>query len=162
MFIMIKKSYLLSKGMTLIEVTLGILFLGIAFVGTLYAVRAIEEESNVMVALIEGTAFGNSIMEVVRSHNYDENASSPWSNPLGPESGESATTYDDVDDYYGGYTWTYPEYPAFTAKTRIFYVDPDVSIFDSVGTVQNYKRIIVHIFNDAFDEKISISAIITP
>ena len=159
---MIKKSHLISEGMTLIEVTLGIIFLGVAFVGTLYSVRAIEEESNVMVALIEGTAFGNSIMEVVRSHAYDENAASPWTNPLGPESGESVSTYDDVDDYYAGYTWTYTEYPAFSAKTRIFYVDPDVSIFDSVGTVQNSKRIIVHIYNDAFDEKISISAIITP
>ena len=159
---MIKFTRMQSSGMTLVEIVIGILFLGIAFVGTLYAIRSIETEGNLMVALLDGTAFGNSVMEVVRSHRFDENYVSPWTNTLGPETGETANTYDDVDDYYAGYTWTYPEYPSFYAKTRVFYVDPAVNLTDSVGSVTNYKRILVHIYNDSYDDKLTIESVITP
>ena len=107
-----------KSGMSLIEIIIGIIFLGVAFVGTLYAIRAIQREAYLMEALIRGTSFGNSIMEVVRSNRFDENLIAPWSDPLGPEEAQ-VTDYDDVDDYYGGFVWTYPEYEGFTAKTRV-------------------------------------------
>jgi len=147
--------------MSLIEIIIGIIFLSVAFVGTLYAIRAIQSEAFLMEALIRGTSFGNSIMEVVRSHRFDENLVAPWSNPIGPEEA-SSVDYDDVDDYYAGYEWSYPEYDGFTAKTRVFYIDPEVSLDDSIGTIMSYKKILVHIYHSSYNQKLTIESQITP
>ncbi|MFQ6609358.1 MAG: hypothetical protein ACE5D7_01020 [Fidelibacterota bacterium] len=155
------KIKMFKSGMSLIEIIIGIIFLGVAFVGTLYAIRSIQSEAYLMEALIRGTSFGNSIMEVIRSHRFDENLIAPWSNPLGPEEALAAD-YDDVDDYYGGFDWTYPEYGGYTAKSRVFYIDPAVSLDDSIGTPMSYKKILVHIYHDAYNQKLTIESQITP
>ncbi len=147
--------------MSLVEIVIGIIFLGVAFVGTLFAIRSIEEQSYLMEALIRGTSFGDSIMEVVRSHRFDENTVQPWSDPLGPEEA-SAVDYDDVDDFYAGYDWIYPEYEGYSGKTRVFYIDPEVSLDDSIGTPMSYKKIIVHIYHAAYDQKLTIESQLTP
>ncbi len=151
----------LQSGLTLVDVVIGIIFLAVAFVGTTYAIRSIEEQGFTSEVLIRGTSLGNSIMEVMRSLRFDENYVEPWSNPLGPEEGNPAD-YDDVDDYFQGYPWTYTDYTGFTAKTRVFYVDPDVSLDDSVGTITNYKKIIVHVYHSRLIDKITITSELTP
>ncbi len=157
MFMQIRKY---QQGFSLLDIIVGIIFLSVAFIASLVTLRNLQSQENRMEAIIRGTSMANNIMEVVRAHSFDEQSLSPWSDPLGAEE-NSAADYDDIDDYIG-YTFTYQGYFGFTGKTRVFYVDPNVNLLDSVGTVTDYKRIIVTVLHPELQAPVNITSIMTP
>lgn len=88
----------------------------------------------------------------VSSKDYDENQSSPWtSTSLFGLDADDAGSYDDIDDYKGYSNSSIPGYPGFTARVRIFYVNPVISINDSVSAVKDAKKIIVTVSHQGID-----------
>jgi type II secretory pathway pseudopilin PulG len=93
-----------AKGITLIEMIMVIIVLGIAIPALLRSWADVSWRSVRSEALADSTFFAQAMMEEIESKQFDENISSPWSAPLGPEGGESRegsgnAGFDDVDDY---------------------------------------------------------------
>jgi MSHA pilin protein MshD len=148
------------SGFSLLEIILGVVIIGIAFVGAMYALSAIESRGARVETFLRATSMANSIMEVIRSNRFDENTSPPWGTVLGPEE-SSPQDYDDVDDYIG-FSWSFSEYPGYQGSTRVFYVNPTISWIDSINAVTNYKRIIVTVHHEGLDTPIVLSSLVTP
>ena len=144
-------SYFLKKrkGMTIVEIAITIMVLGLAIppIMVLFAhigQRSIESEFRMTAyQLAEG------LLEEVLSKRYDENDSSPWSTTLGPDSGESTrSAYDDIDDFDGYTENPVSGFPGFSRLVTVYYLDPDT---DDLNTVQadsagtDYKRIDVSV-----------------
>ncbi|GEM_PF-649464 len=149
-----------QSGFSLLEIIVGIVIIGIAFVGAMYALTEIQNRSSRIEIMLKATTMANDIMEIVRSNNFDEYNSSPWSNPLGPEE-NSPSQYDDVDDYIG-YLWSFPGFTGYQGSTRVYYVNPNVSWIDSANSVTNYKYIRVQVTHDGLDVPIVLTSLITP
>ncbi len=150
----------LQNGFTLLDLIVGIVFLTVAFVGSLIAMSNIQSQSDEMEALTRASSMANSVMEVMRAQQFDENPIAPWTSSLGPEEGSPAL-YEDVDDFIG-FTWTYEGYYNYTAVTRVFYVNPAVNLMDSVGIVTDYKRIIVSVNHPELDSPVHLSSLRIP
>jgi MSHA pilin protein MshD len=131
------------SGFTIIELIIGVMIIGIAFVAVMFAHTQIQTNSTRVEFTLRSTVLANSIMKVVRSHNFDENESPPWSSMLGPDE-PSSSEFDDVDDYIG-YVWPSQSagYTGYIVTTRVFYVNPSISLLDSIGVITDYKRIII-------------------
>ncbi len=151
-----------TKGFSLIEIVVGILIVGIGFVGATYAFSTIRSKSIQIEAIFRSVSLANSVMHTIRSENFDDNTSQPWTTSLGPEE-SLVSNFDDVDDYIG-YSWDFqPEgFPGYDVTTRIYYVDPSVSWTDSVGTATNYKHIIVRVDYDGLESPIVLASLMTP
>jgi len=151
-----------NAGFTFIELALGILIIGVAYVGIMYAQREVQQKNIEVEAIYRATSYANTIMARVRSHRFDEKTSPPWSTALGPDETQ-ANKYDDIDDYIG-YTWEGDDenLPGYTAKVRVFYVNPTNSWVDSVAQVTDYKRIIVTVSHDALAKPLQLSSLMTP
>ncbi len=150
----------LQDGFSLLDIILGIIFLSVAFIASLVTIRNLQSQENRMEAIIRGSTMANDIMEVIRAHAFDENAVAPWSDPPGPEEGVFAD-YDDIDDYIG-YSFSYPGYFGFSGLTRVFYVDPNINLMDSVGTVTDYKRIIVTVNHPELQTPVNVTSLMSP
>ncbi len=150
------------SGFALTELIVGILVMGIAF-ATFLTIHAQQRARIISVeAMLRGTEIANSLMGIIRAHDFDENANPPWSNTLGPEE-NSIGFYDDVDDYQA-YNWSteLAGMPGYTATSRVFYVNPANNWLDSVGTATDYKRLIVSVNHAALKSPIVLSSLITP
>ncbi len=148
-----------QSGFSLVELVVGVLVMGVAFVGAMYAHAELEAKSTRSESVMRATSLANSVMEVIRAHNFDDNATTPWSSTLGPEEG-SASSYDDVDDY-AGYSWTVSGYTGFQATSRVFYVNPSSSWLDSTGAVTSYKRILVTVQYDGLKNPLVLTSLIS-
>ena len=151
-----------ENGFSLIEIIIGVLIVGIGFVGSSYAFSAIRSMSIEIEVTFRAVSVANSVMHTIRANNYDENSEEPWTGSLGPEEGSSAH-YDDVDDY-AGYAWDFQPkgFPGYDITTRVYYVNPTVSWTDSVGSETNYKHIIVQVSHDGLKVPITLASLITP
>jgi len=154
------KTSTLQSGFSLLDLIIGIIFLSIAFVGSMVTIRNLQSQQNEMEAMVRGSSMASNIIEVMRSYDFDENAVSPWSSPLGPEEGQ-IEDYDDVDDYMGA-SWSYNGYTGFSGNSRVFYVDPTINLMDSTGTVTDYKRLIVTVTHAEMSTPVILSSIKTP
>lgn len=151
-----------ASGFALTELIVGILVMGIAF-ATFLTIHASQRARIVTVeATIRGTEIANSLMNIIRAHDFDENVTPPWSSTLGAEE-PSVGSYDDVDDYQA-YNWIseLTGMPGYSATTRVFYVNPANNWLDSVGTATDYKRLIVSVNHGALKSPIVLSSMITP
>ena len=149
------------SGFTIIELIIGVMIIGIAFVAVMFAHTQIQTNSTRVEFTLRSTVLANSIMKVVRSHNFDENESPPWSSMLGPDE-SSSSEFDDVDDYIG-YVWPSQSagYTGYTVTTRVFYVNPSISLLDSTGVITDYKRIIISVYTDGLPQPVILSSLIT-
>jgi len=149
-----------QAGFALIEMIVGIMIISIAFVGAMYVYAEIQTKSSGIEITLRATSLANSIMGVIRSHNFDENSSAPWSGVLGPEEGLSSN-YDDVDDYIA-FPWSVPGYDNYSVSTQVFYVDPSLSWLNSAGSITYYKRITVTVDHSGLTNPILLTSLITP
>jgi type II secretory pathway pseudopilin PulG len=150
------------SGFALTELIVGILVMGIAF-ATFLTIHAQQRARIISVeAMLRGTEIANSLMGIIRAHNFDENTVPPWSGTLGPEE-SSAGFYDDVDDYQA-HDWSteLAGMPGYTATSRVFYVNPNNNWLDSVGTATDFKRLIISVNHAALKSPIVLSSLITP
>lgn len=138
-----------QRGFTIIEMIIVIIVLGIALPPLLFTVGETLED-NVKVRTIQtATVLGRSLQEEILSKRYDENTASPWSNPLGPNGGETRATYDDVDDFDGFTENPISGFTGYSSSVTVSYVDPDTTGLDTLLSDSNntldYKRIDVTI-----------------
>ena len=140
-----------TKGITLIEMVVVVVVLSSAIPSLLYMFANITQRSIHAELISTATTLARSTMEEIMSKRYDENALSPYSNPLGPEGGEAYPNFDDVDDFDGFNQATVTGYPGFSRSVVVYYVNPDLAATeppyhldviqpDSSNTLK-YKRI---------------------
>lgn len=134
-----------NGGLTIIELVVVIVVLGLAIPPLLTSWANIGWRSARSEALADATFYAQALMEEIKSKRFDENTSSPWSSLLGPESGESrtgagASAYDDVDDYNG-----YSDSPAtrYNRSATVGYAALSGTTWQNSGSITNFKRIAV-------------------
>ena len=104
------------SGVTLIEMIVTIVILGIAMVGVAVMVRqGIQQSANTLVET-RAVALGNAYLDEIMGRRFDERSARSGLNPcfglaggrpcslevnFGPDGGESRPRFDDVDDYHG-------------------------------------------------------------
>jgi len=134
------------KGVTLIEIIISIVVFALIIIPLMNVFATVSYDTASGIFINRASTLTNSYVELVLTKSFDEDASSPFTDPvnLGPDSGESAVTdYDDVDDFKG-YTFTDSDYPGLSGEIDVYYVvDPDVTgNWDTASlSSTNYKRI---------------------
>lgn len=157
-----------QSGFALMDLVIGITFLSFAFLATMRIMDDLQQKLDHRDLQIRATSLANSMMSIIRSVDFDENALPPWI--IGSNLGMDASgLYDDVDDFMFN-----PATPAnfglagvgFTAVVNVIYVDPFVSPPFSVAvpgaSSSNFKRVTVTIGHIHLNNPIILSAIITP
>lgn len=95
------------KGLTLIEMVVVIVVLGVAIPPLLTMWADVAWRSSRAEALGDVSFYAQELMEEIKTKSYDEKSSAPWTNSAGfgaVSDGENAgnkTTFDDVDDFMG-------------------------------------------------------------
>jgi len=140
---------------------IGLSIIGVAIFAIQVAQTNYVLSSTQVEASLRAVSLGNSVMNTIRMHRYDENLSSPWSTAYGTDSGESTSDdYDDIDDYAGA-SWDFSSdgFSGFSVNTRVFCVSLATSWVDSVGPGKPFKRIIVTVDHDAIDEPLVFTSL---
>lgn len=89
-----------ERGFTLIDLILVIIIVAIAIPPMLALFIQMVSGSTFGVTVSRANALASTLREEIQSKKWDESAPPP-SLILGPETGESRATYDDVDDFDG-------------------------------------------------------------
>ncbi|MDP8253395.1 MAG: hypothetical protein P9X27_03240 [Candidatus Kaelpia aquatica] len=134
------------KGLTLIEIIISIVVFVLITIPLMNLFATVSRDTDTGIYINRASSMAASYMELVLSRSFDEEGSSPFTDPadLGPDSGETTLTdYDDVDDF-NGYSFVDSDYPNITVTVSVYYVNnPDSSAdWDSIAiAVTDYKRI---------------------
>jgi len=152
-----------QSGFTLIDTIIGIVIISFVLTGVLFVIIDLNVKSIRNETLVKGTSYGNSVMNYIRAHRFDENyntTGAPWTYPLGQDLGD----YDDIDDFIGADWSVIPGYAdvGYQAISNVFYVDHIVNLLDACGYVTNYKRINVTINHEDLHNPIILTSIMTP
>ena len=150
-----------QSGFSIIDMIMGLSILAIAIVGIMSAQRNYVNMSSEIEVGIRGISLGNSVMQTIRMHRFDEEQTPTWSTSYGTDTGESSMSdYDDIDDFAAA-SWDYSDdgFAGFTISTRVFCVNLASSWLDSVGPGTNYKRIIVSINHDVLETPVVFSSL---
>ncbi|MBC8374775.1 MAG: hypothetical protein H8E26_01950 [FCB group bacterium] len=150
-----------QSGFSLIDMIMGLSIIALAIVGIQYAQRNYIELTSQVETSLRAVSLGNSVMNTIRMHAYDEGTASPWSSTIGPDAGESTITdYDDIDDYAAA-AWDFSNdgYSGFNVISQVFYVQVPSNWLDSLGTRTNYKRIIVTVNHSALNTPVVFTSI---
>jgi len=154
-----------KKGLSLIEIVLVIIILGIAMLPLLITYANVITRGMKRETISIATGLATELMEEIESKRYDENESSPWTEKqnLGVETGDGEIrtdkdTFDDVDDFIttGSRSWIPPDppfdgFPGYSVHVEIHYVKPenldDINPEPPVGPTEytDFKKIIVTI-----------------
>lgn len=161
----------MKKGITLIELIAVIVVFSLAIppiILLLYQlrIRGIRAEK-----LSQANFLARSLMEEVLSKRYDEKTRPPWSNPLGPERGEtSRDEYDDVDDFDGFNETSISGFPGFSRSVVVYYVNPDLTtpqppyhldiVQPDSSNILDYKRVDVSVSHNLVG-KIKLSSVVS-
>lgn len=152
-----------GKGLTIIELVVVIVVLGLAIPPLLTSWANIGWRSVRSEALADATFYAQALLEEIKSKRFDENTSSPWSSLLGPETGESrsgsgASAFDDVDDYNG-----YSDSPAtrYNRSATVDYAALSGTTWQNSGSISNFKRIAVTVSrSDGLAKDVSLVTIV--
>ncbi|NQV41712.1 MAG: hypothetical protein HQ506_05095 [Candidatus Marinimicrobia bacterium] len=150
-----------QAGFSIIDMIMGLSILAIAIVGIQIAQNNYINMSNQVEISLRGISLGNSVMNLIRMHPFDENSLPPWSATLGQDSGESALVdNDDIDDYAGA-SWDFSAdgFPGYIVTSRVFCINKDVSWLDSVATGLSFKRIIVSVNHPQLESPLVFSSL---
>ncbi|MDP8215721.1 MAG: hypothetical protein P9L98_00130 [Candidatus Kaelpia imicola] len=134
------------KGLTLIEIIISIVVFVLIAIPLMNIFATVSRDTDVGIYINRASSMAASCMELILSRSFDEESSSPFTNPvdLGPDSGEiTLTDYDDVDDF-DDYSFTDSDYPGITTTVSVYYVDnPDSSADwdNTAAAATDYKRI---------------------
>ena len=146
-----------QSGIAIIELIVGIMILGIAFVAFMNVHGNVRAKSVNVELMSRATGLANSVMGKIRAHDFRDDSASP--STLGPDEA-SSSDYDDVDDY-AGFAWSYTGYVGYSVTSRIFFVNPATSWLDSVGTATNHKRVIVSVDHGGLDSPTVLTSLAT-
>ena len=152
-----------QSGFTLIDTIIGIVIVSFVLTGVLFVIMDLNVKSIRNETLVKGAAYGNSVMNYIRAHRFDENYNTsgrPWTYPLGQDGGD----YDDIDDFIGADWSTIPGYAevGYQATSNVFYVDQFVDLLTNCGYWTNYKRITVTVSHADLPNPIVLTSIMTP
>ena len=150
-----------KSGFSIIDMIMGLSIIAVAIMAIQVAQNNYVNMSTRVEVGLRAVSLGNSVMNIVRMHRYDENSISPWSTAYGTDTGESTSAdYDDIDDY-AGTSWDFSGdgFTGYTVTTRVHCVDLTTSWTDSVGPGSTFKRIIVSIDHDAMDSPMIFSSL---
>ncbi|MEA3286756.1 MAG: hypothetical protein U9Q77_05210 [Candidatus Marinimicrobia bacterium] len=151
-----------QSGFSIMDIIMGLSIIAVAIVGMMLAQRNYVQQSSQVEVGLRAVSLGNSVMNIIRMHAYDDSTSSPWSPSLGPNTGESsADDYDDIDDYDGA-SWDFSNdgFAGFTINTRVFNVQIPTNWVDSVGTGGNFKKITVTVNHSVLKSPVTFSSIV--
>ncbi len=133
-------------GFTLIEVIIFLVLAGIIlpliFIPFMAGLKSYSTPEVVSTA----TFLGEELMEEIKGKGFDENPASPTDpGSLGPEAGETRSTYNDVDDY-DGLVETPSGFSGYSRSVTVFYVASG-ALDTNAGAITNFKRIQVTVTN---------------
>ncbi len=142
------------SGVTLIEVVLAIVIVGTVIPVLLTLHASVARPAVQAEMMIRAGDLAHALLEEIESKRFDEQlepepgASGMWTTPLGPEAGETRTTYDDVDDFHGFSETLTGGLIGFSRSVQVEYLAPfDPSggppVALPVGQTARYKRITV-------------------
>ena len=157
-----------QSGFALMDLLIGITFLSFAFLATMRIMDDLQQKLDHRDLQIRATSLANSMMSIIRSVDFDENAATPWiiASNLGMD---ASGLYDDVDDFMFN-----PMTPAnfglagvgYTIVVNVIYVDPFLTPPFSAAvpgaSFSNFKRVTVTVGNPLMNNPIILSAIVTP
>lgn len=160
MFTKIKKD---QSGFTLIDTVSGIVIMCFVLPVILFTTLDMNVKSLNDETYKKGTSFGNTIMNYIIGHRFDENyntTGAPWTYPLGQNNGD----YDDIDDFISADWSIIPGYAnmGYQATSNIFYIDPSVDLMSSCNYQTNFKRIVVIINHANLSNPLTLTTIMTP
>lgn len=89
-----------QRGITLIDLILVIVVVSLAIPPMVALLIQGTRQSTFGVTMTRANGLGSTLLEEIRSKRWDENGGAA-STTLGPETGETRATYDDVDDFNG-------------------------------------------------------------
>jgi MSHA pilin protein MshD len=89
-----------ERGFTMVDLVLVIIIVAIAIPPMVALFIQVVSGSTFGVTVSRANALASTLREEIQSKKWDESAPPP-SLPLGPETGESRATFDDVDDFDG-------------------------------------------------------------
>jgi len=151
-----------QSGFSMIDMIMGLSILAVAIVGIQLAQRNYVQMSGQVEVNLRAISLGNSVMNTIRMHRFDENLTAPWDSTLGTDTGEtSLILYDDIDDYNGA-SWDFSSdgYDGYNVTTSVFSVDLNTSWLDNAGVFTSFKRIIVSIDHSAMDSPVVFTSIV--
>ena len=158
-----------QAGFSLMDLVIGITFLSFAFLATMRITNDLQQKLDNRDLQIRATSLANSMMSIIRSVDFDENATTPWiiANNLGMD---ASGLYDDIDDF----TFN-PMVPAnfglagvgYAMTVTVIYVDPTTSPPNMTvpltgSNSSNFKRVTVTVTHPNLSIPTEYSAIVTP
>jgi len=151
-----------QSGFSIIDMIMGLSIIAVAIVGIQLTQSNYVQMSSQVEVNLRAISLGNSVMNTIRMHRFDENATAPWDSTLGTNMGESSLQdYDDIDDYAGA-AWDFSSdgYAGYDVNSRIFCVNLSDSWVDSVGFYTTFKRIIVSVNHSEMSAPVVFSSIV--
>jgi prepilin-type N-terminal cleavage/methylation domain-containing protein len=135
-----------NKGLTIIELVVVIVVLGLAIPPLLTMWANVAWRSAASELLADSAFFAQQLMEEIKSKDFVD-PDDPNNTNLGLNSGESSndrTTFDDVDDFAGctDASVTTPD-TGYTRSATVAYVNLSGSTWQLSGSATDYKRIVV-------------------
>ena len=141
-----------NKGLSLIEVVMVIVVLGIAIPPLLTMWANVAWRSTRSESLADALFYAQELMEEIKTKRFDEKTVSPWSVTLGPdtstkgldgisdETASAKNNWDDVDDFNG-----YADSPAtgYNRSAAVGYVTLSATTWQNSASSTDYKRITV-------------------
>ena len=151
-----------NRGFTLVEVSVVVIILTLAFMVFLKALNTGKSvRVNSEIRTIQGSILSD-IENQIRSRRFDENTNAPWSNILGKDLGEiSIEQFDDIDDFDEYTITSLTDYPGFGIYVDVFYANPETKFRVSQSIQTNYKNVAVTISHGTI-ASISDTMIISP
>lgn len=129
-----------SKGLTIIEMVVVIVVLGLAIPPLLTMWADVAWRSSRSELLADSTFYAQQLMEEIKSKNFVD-PEQPSDTTLGPNGTETYPNYDDVDDFNGR---TDNPVAGYTRSVTVDYISlSGGSSWQTSGTATDYKRIIV-------------------
>ena len=151
-----------NRGFTLVEVSVVVIILTLAFMVFLKALNTGKSvRVNSEIRTIQGSILSD-IENQIRSRRFDENTNAPWSNVLGLDNGEiSVEQFDDIDDFDEYSIQSLIDYPGFGIYVDVFYANPETKFRVPQSLQTNYKNVAVTISHGTI-ASISDTMIISP
>jgi MSHA pilin protein MshD len=138
-----------NTGMSLIEMVVAIVVVGIAIPALTRNWVDVTTRSARSEAMSDAVFLGQQLMEEITARRFDEEFNAPWTPKAqfgARRSDEHDETtwdkFDDVDDF-DGYTNTTSG--GFTRSVSVDYIALTGTAWNTVGTVSDYKRIVVSV-----------------
>lgn len=119
---------------------------------SIYDAESIIEANNAAQQIVSDIITKDFDEAVVNGSATDE---SSFSVSLGPEAGETLSTYDDVDDYNNSLTSVQQPSEVFQTSVKVNYVSPGTP--DNISAARTrIKRILVNVYSNALPDTVKM------